>query len=480
MAYDILKGYEPAIWFKWFGAITEIPRGSRKEEAVQKFIMNFGKERGYECSIDDALNVFMRVPATPGYENEPAVLLQAHSDMVWEKDEGVDFDFEHSPINLKIEGDKLMGDGTTLGADNGVGTATMLALADTQEIPHPPLELLFTTAEEVGLVGIRKFDMSKITARRMLNMDCGYTKIICVCTAGTIKSNLVKDFNTQPLPQGWTSMKLIISGGKSGHSGILIGKERMCAVNTMAAILDDIGTPVMVGSLKAVGKSIFAKSVWDIAVPDVSKDKAIANLRESFELIKKIYVKEDPDIEFGIEESICDSYISEKDSSDLIAVMSILHTGAFRRDGDAPDTIVTSSCITRMSLEDGHLDGCFPIRSSNDKCAEICFRNYERIMEKYGMPLEKVDQYSGWPEKPESEFRNKFITAFRNYFHEEPEFERIHGGVEIGNIVGAIPDMDGVGYAPSAHNAHTTKEFLYLSQVEPFWTILKEVLATRG
>ena len=480
MSYDILKGYEPAVWFKWFGAITEIPRGSRKEQAVQEFIMDFGRERGYECFMDDAFNVFMKVPATPGYENEPAVLLQAHSDMVWEKDEGVDFDFEHSPIPLKIEGDHLMGVGTTLGADNAVGTATMLALADTQEIPHPPLELLFTTAEEVGLVGVRKFDMSRISARRMLNMDCGATDMICVCTAGTIKDRFEKDFAVQELPEGWTALKLTLSGGKSGHSGIMVGKERMCAVNTMAALLDDIGTPVMAGSFEAVGKAIFGKSVCEIAVPADKKDEATENLKASFALIKKIYVKEDPDIALDFGESSCKSFISEQDTSDLIAVLSILHTGAFRRDGDEPDTIVTSSCITAASLENGHLSGMFPIRSSNDKCAEICFRNYERIMEKYGIPLVKTDQYSGWPEMPGSEFRSKFIAAYRNRFHKDPEFERIHGGVEIGIITGAIPDMDGVGYAPTAHNAHTTKEYLCLSQVEPFWAVLKEVLAAKG
>lgn len=480
MAYDILKGYEPAIWFKWFGAITEIPRGSRKERAVQEFILNFGKERGYECDMDESLNVFMKVPATPGYENEPAVLLQAHSDMVWEKDEGLDFDFETSPINLKIEGDKLMGVGTTLGADNAVGTATMLALADTDEIPHPPLELLFTTAEEVGLVGIRHFDMTKIKARRMLNMDCGYTKIICVCTAGSIRSALVKDFVAQPIPEGWTALRLTVEGGKSGHSGIMIGKERMCAINTGASLLDRMGVPFMLGSMTTGGKAIFPKSFWEIAVPSGRKAEAITNLEKEFSLIKKVFAKEDPDIALVIEDGGCASYVGEDDTKDIVAVLSILHTGAFRRDGEDPETIVTSSCITKMKLEDGHLDGTFSIRSSNDTVAEMYFRNIERTMEKFGMPLEMTDKYSGWPERPTSEFRNKFIAAFRNYFHEEPEFERIHGGVEIGNIVGAIPDMDGVGYAPSAHNAHTTKEFLYLSQVEPFWTILKDVLATKG
>lgn len=479
MSYDILKDLQPQCFFKWFGAICEIPHHSRDEGAIMDFFKKFADERGYEWTQDEALNVFMKVPATPGYEDQPAVLFQAHADMVWAKEEDLDFDFESGPLKLKIEGGRLTASGTTLGADNGVGVATMLALADGQDIPHPPLELLFTSAEEVGLVGIRHFDMSKISARRMINMDCGDTDMFCVSSAGSIKSEISRTFETLPIPDGWCSLQITVDGGKGGHSGLRIGEERMCAVNTVAAVLDDVTCPKMLGKLGSYSGPIIKKADAIVAVPAQFKEKAMAEMEESFGLVKTMYAAEDPDVFMTVDDACCEKFVSEEDTESIVSLLSIYHTGAYRRNGAEPEIVVTSAALARTKLEDGQFYTLYTIRSANDKCGEIFHRCKAKIAEKYGFKLVVLDKYSGWPESPVSAFRDVFIDAYKARIGEAPKLERVHGGIEVGHIVGAIPDMDAVGYAPTSRGAHTPQEYLEISLVQPYWDVLTDVMARK-
>ena len=188
MSDRVLKGYAPESFFRWFEALCAIPHGSRNEKEITDFLEKFAKDRDYSFYRDEMHNLLVRVPASAGYEDQPPLLLQAHTDMVCVCDEGVEIDFRTQPITLEIQGDYLKGKGTTLGADDLTGVAFMLAVAEGTEIPHPPLELLFTAQEEVGLMGIRAFDKSQITAKRMINLDSGYSHVMCVCSAGA--SNL--------------------------------------------------------------------------------------------------------------------------------------------------------------------------------------------------------------------------------------------------------------------------------------------------
>lgn len=443
------------------------------------FFKEFADERGYEWAQDEALNVFMKVPATPGCEDQPTVLFQAHADMVWAKEEGVDFDFESGPLKLKIEGERLTASGTTLGADNGVGVATMLALADGQDIPHPPLELLFTSAEEIGLVGIRHFDMSKISARRMINMDCGDTDMFCVSSAGSIKSEISKTFETYAIPDGWCSLQITVDGGKGGHSGLRIGEERMCAMNTVAAVLDDITCPKRLGKLGSYSGPIIKKADAVVAVPAEFRAEAIEEMKESFGLIKTIYAAEDPDIFMTVEDADCERFVSEEDTESLISILNMYHTGAYRRNGYDPEIVVTSAALSGTRLEDGEFYTLYSIRSANDKCGEIFHRCKAKIAEKYGFKLVKLDQYSGWPESPVSAFREVFIDAYKARVGEAPKLERVHGGIEVGMITGAIPDMDAVGYAPTSRGAHTPQEYLEISQVQLYWDVLTDVMGKK-
>lgn len=494
--YECLKGLEPAEFFYWFGEISVIPRETKFEQKFVEFLQSFAAERGIPCDTDEIGNVFMTIPATPGYEDQPAILFQAHTDLVAEKDPDSDFDFAKDALRLAVDGDKLYAEGTTLGADNGVGVATMLALADPEsgnKIPHPPLELLFTVQEENGLIGIRHFDCSKIKARRMLNMDCGYTNEFCVSSAGKIGGEIIKKFEPEILDESWKTIEIKLFGGMGGHSGIMINRSRACAVNNMGELICTLmlGSPswnepektsVRIVSLTSDKKPIQKECEAVIAVPADEVDKAIALLEKRFTRIKAIYKNYDPDIQMtvSVTDKTFNTALSEKDSATVAKVLVVLRTGQYRADGNLFSTIITSGAIMRSALsEEGTFEMIFSVRSCSDPDQEMLFNKYAFLAEMLGMEMKVTDSYSGWPEDPDSVFCKKFINGYKELFGKDIAIERVHGGIETGHIVGQIPDMDAAGYAPTATQAHTTRENLEISQVMPFWQLLKKVLAEK-
>lgn len=479
--YEVLKDLEPRCFFEWFGAISQIPRGSCKEEQIIAFCQDFAKERNLDCQVDQKGNVFMRVPATEGYENEPSILLQAHLDMVWVKDPGKEFDFDNEPIHIIRRDNWLMGDGTTLGADNGVGVATMLALADAKDIPHPPLELLFTVEEEIGLKGIRCFDMSKIKARRMLNMDCGYSHEVCVSSAGSTACAIKKAYPVTPVASEDAVLEAAITGGKSGHSGIMIWKGRACAANEMGelmAVLENI--PVKLCRLKTAEKAILGACTAVICVPRENKEAAKQLLEQRFEEIRTIFSDREPDLKLTISEGAATTCADPKATGQIFTAMRLLRTGLLRLNENDPTITITSGALTPSYFEEGELKIGYSIRSANTADMDATYRKMSTLVGLLDMELEKLDRHTGWPERAGSAFLEKFLDAHQRICGYPAQLERVHGGIEAGPIVGAIPDMDAVGYAPTARGAHTTKEYLAIDEVEPYWLVLKEVLASRG
>ena len=396
----LLKGYEPEAFFRWFGAITQIPRGSRNEEKIIAFCQEFAKDRNLGCQVDRKGNVFMRVPATEGYENEPTILLQAHLDMVWTKEPGKEFDFDSEPIHIIRRDNWLMGDGTTLGADNGVGVATMLALADAKDIPHPPLELLFTVEEEIGLKGIRCFDMSKISARRMLNMDSGYSHEFCVSSAGATASIIEKTYVVTHVPAKHAVLKVAATGGKSGHSGIMIWKGRACAGNEMGelmAVLEDI--PVKLCSINTPEKAILGACTVVVSLPEDHKARAVQLLEQRFEEIRSIYRGVEPDLALSITEECAETCADPKTARQIFTAMRLMRTGVYRLNENDPSITITSAALQSITFNDGKLSLRYHIRSANDADMDALYRKMARLAELLDMELIKLDRYSGWPER---------------------------------------------------------------------------------
>lgn len=480
MEYDELRSLQPQVFFDWFFRISHIPRGSRNERQAIIFCEQFAKERGLKYETDAKGNVFMEVPATEGYENEPPILMQAHLDIVCIKNNHVKFDFDKDPIRLMIDGDFLRAEGTTLGADNAVGIATMLALADSTDIPHPKLELLFTVEEEVGLLGIRQFDMKKIKARRMLNMDCGYSHVLCVSSAGKIATRIQKEYPLSPILENDTVLMVTISGGAGGHSGLAANKGRACAGNEMGELLSSLdGIGMRLCSFRTDSRALLKSCTATIAVPKENFESVQHRLEQRFAEITAVFSKQESHLRLSIQTTQVEQCASETESKQIVRALQLLRTGTYRVLETDPSSVVTSGSLQPSSFENGLLQFSYLIRSSVDADMERLYRKTAALAELLNMKLEKRDQYSGWPECAHSSFHEQFQKAHIELYGVPMEIERVHGGIETGIIVGAIPDMDAVGYAPTAHGAHTTDEYLEIKEVLPFWNVLTTVLARK-
>jgi len=490
--YEVTKGLKPEPFFYWFGEISACPRPSGNEKVLIEYIRDFAEKRNLECDVDEAGNVFIRVPATSGYEDYPSYLLQAHMDMVTVKEDGVEFDFSKDALNLAVDGDKLYAQGTTLGADNGAGLAVMLALGDTlteEQIPHPPLELLFTVEEETGLKGIKRFDCSKIKSRKMLNFDAGAPHRVTICCGGSIKSIISERYSTTVVGEDWNFINIRISGGLGGHGADMINKGRACAVNTMGELLtslivDESVTRMRICSLKSSEPEIIKECECLIAVPEEAKDNALAILAECFDMVKDIYKNSDPDIKMELYQisdmgKNCNA-VSAEDSEKIAQCLSYLETAMYRSNYEFNGAAVTGGYISSANLTDeGVLDITFSVSSSINSDMRLEFKKYVLKMKNLGMELKEVDSWCGWAEDSSSALRDTIYSLHKELFNADMATTRCLGSVEVGVIKTAIPDMDAVCFAPHTVGAHTTKEHILISQVQPFWELLKKLIIVK-
>ena len=477
MKKRLLSGYEPEGFFHWFEEISQIPRPSFQEEQITAFLVRFAEERNLYCKADPGGNVLIKLPATPGYEEKPAILLQGHMDMVCVKDEGVEFDFSKEPIRMRIEGNLLRACGTTLGADNATGVATMMALADDRSLCHPPMELLFTVREEVGMQGIREFDMSNIQARRMVNLDSGYSHVLCVSGAGCAKCAIDEKLDTVS-GEGLSALSLEISGGLGGHSGIRIHLGRACAGNVAGELLHALvqTMPVYLQTI-TTGTAIMSYAKVTFAVEAGREAEASDLILTTWETVKKRYETTDCGVACTVvREGAADAVIPADASRRVIDLLYLFHTGAHKHDGHDTAIVVASGNIAACSLNGGELRYRYNIRSTDDTVRELLVGRYGETARLLGFDLYLLDRYPGWPVRQDSEMKRRFMAAHRELFGEEITVEHMHAGVEVGVVMGAIPDMDAVGISVTATNAHTTAEDLHLDQVKPFWDLLTKVL----
>ncbi len=476
----VTAGLEPQGFFHWFERISRIPHGSGKEQQLAAFLQDYAQQRGYFCTPDAAGNLFMTVPATAGYEAEAPILFQAHMDMVWAKAPDVEFDFETQPLRLKVDGDRLHAQGTTLGADNAVGMATMLALADTGDIPHPPLEFLFTSREETGMHGIRAFDMTKIRARRMVNMDCGDSHVLGVSGAGRVSARIEKACPTEPLPKGWSCLQLRLGGGLGGHSGLEIHRERCCAGNAMGELLCSLADlPVQLCAMEGRGAILQSCSAV-VALPAEALADAVTKLRAQFALIADVHKCSDPHIHLDIAPcSPPSAAVTARQTLEIAQVLRLLRSARYRCAHNDTAITVTSGSWSVLQLENGSLRLDYGFRSSLDADMTLLVQRHTALAKAFGLELKVLDGYPGWLERELSPFRDKFQRLHTALFGAEMELERVPGGIEVGIVTAAIPDMDPVGIAPTSRGAHSPTEYLCISEAEPYWRLLTAVLAEK-
>ena len=478
---DLLEHLKPRGFFKWFEEISRIPHGSGHEAQLAAFLEKFAAERNLPCRRDAWDNVLIRVPATAGYEQEPSILLQGHLDMVWAKNSEATIDLAKDPLDLWVDGNCLRARGTTLGADDGVAIATMLALADDDTVAHPALELFCTSQEESGLIGVRKADLSVIRSRRMINLDSGSSHEICVSAVGAKMVSFEKNFPAEE-QAGLTQLHIDLFGGLGGHAGTAAHKNRACCINIMGELLYMLRRrmPVYLAQIVADGPALHGACAVHASVPEQRVDEAVQLLQAQFLDIRGRYRTSDPDLALNVSaQAEGKPVLSAEDSANIIRLMFLLHTGVRKSHPENLNIIMTSITFSRISLKDGAFYGAYHIRSMENSVRDMWYYRTEEWLRLLGFTAEVRHEFAGWPGSTNVVMQERFAQEHRRLFGREIKISHVHASIEVNVIFGQMPDMDAVAIHPTAVNFHTTDEALYIDQVQPFWDLLLAVLARK-
>lgn len=478
---EALKNLQPAAVWHYMGELMNIPRPSKHEEKVSAYLQNFGKEHGYETLVDEVGNVLIRKPAFKGYENAPGVCLQAHMDMVCEKNGDKDFDFLTQPIQAYVEDGWLVGDGTTLGADDGIGVAAALAILDDKNIQHGPLECLFTVDEETGLTGVGNLHTDWLKSDILLNFDDEDEGEYCIGCAGGIDTTVAIDYTTRPVPAGEASYRIRVFGLQGGHSGDDINRGRGCANKILNRILWNATEQCKVGLARIDGgnlRNAIAREAWaDIVVAyDFEEEfkKLVAGYAEH---IKFEFRSTEPNLQVilePIEQPAC--LIDRQTQYNLLNSLFACAHGVLAMSREIENFVETSTNLASIKMDDKQIHIATSQRSSVESAKFAAAQKIEATFRMIGAHVSHGDGYPGWTPNPESKVLKVGVETYKRMFGHEPIVRAIHAGLECGLIGEKYPKMDMISYGPTLRGVHAPGEKIEIKTVQMFWDLTCEIL----
>lgn len=488
---SVLEGLEPQSVFHFFEEITKIPRPSYKEGKISAYLVDFAKERHLEHYQDKLGNVIIIGEATPGYEKVEPIILQGHMDMVCEKENDCSIDFEKDPLTIKIQGDEITAEGTTLGGDDGIAIAYALAILDSDSIPHPRLEFVCTVSEEVGMEGAKGIDVSVLKGKRLLNLDSEEEGQMLVSCAGGCRADCL-------LPAEWKEITghevtIRVEGLRGGHSGAEINKGRANANMLMGRILlelseaysyricalaggsKDNAIPRECEAVLIVKKRIKAGDQKGFGRTFTAETEAIA------ERIQKEFSVSDPDIRVSVSVGKEDTQkaLTKDATRRTVTLINGLPNGIQRMSDDIEGLVETSLNLGVLSLNEKKLSLRYALRSSVGTAKEFLLKKMECLTTSLGGTVERAGDYPAWEYRKESKLRDDMIRIYKEMYGEEPQVEAIHAGVECGILAGKIEGLDAVSIGPDMSGVHTTEEKLSISSTRRVWEYLLKVIACK-
>lgn len=475
-----LENIEPKRVFCYFEKLSQIPRCSGNEKMVSDYIKSVGEELGLETIQDEFLNVIIRKPASPGYEDSEGVIIQGHMDMVCEKEGGVDHDFTKDPIELIVEGDYIRANGTTLGADNGIAVAMGLAILEDKSLEHPSIELVVTTSEETEMNGALGLSKNLLKGKRLLNIDSEEEGILTTGSAGgeLIEVNLPLEYEEI---SNSTEIEIEVRGLMGGHSGMEIHKNRGNSNKILNFILKELKDSIDIRLISIEG------GTKDNAIPRQSKAKiaVLSNELSIFEeKMKEIksnildkYRPNEPEIEIvAAKGSSATQALKKKILDELIALLDGILTGVYTRIPGNEDIVESSSNLAIVRTEGGNITIQTSTRSSSkEKLLEL----RERILDAIRNTSAKYsigNQYPEWEYNPTSKLRDTALALYKEMFGKEMESTVIHAGLECGVFAEKYPGLDIISFGPNMYDVHTPMEKLSISSTERTYRYLIELL----
>ena len=477
-----VRNLEPkALWNK-FADLNAVPRPSKKEERVIAFMKDFGAKLGLETIEDEVGNVIIKKPATPGMENRKTIVMQSHLDMVHQKNADTDFDFDTQGIEMYVDGDWVRAKGTTLGADNGLGVATIMAILESTDIKHPAIEALFTIDEETGMTGAMGLKGGLLDGEILLNLDTEEDDEIDIGCAGGIDVTAERDYNEEEAPENSVGYTITVKGLNGGHSGMDIDKGLGNANKIMNRLLFDsfenFGLQVAEingGSLRnAIPRESFAK----VIISEIFDEAFVFDMQEVINDIKTEYKTTEPNLEIKIENSsdtpakVMELGVQEG----LIRAIYAAHNGVYRMSADMADLVETSNNIARVIVKDGKIHiGCLT-RSSVESSKFDLANALRSAFELFGCEVNFSGSYPGWTPNVNSPILEVLKEIYEKQNNEKPNVVACHAGLECGILGTNYPDMDMISFGPTIKGAHSPDERASIKSAQKYWKFVLEIL----
>ena len=478
---SVVDNLEPKLLWKEFEKISQIPRCSKHEGKIREYLLDFAKQHGLKSKNDKTGNVVILKPASPGLEGKPTVVLQSHMDMVCEKNSDVDHDFTKDPIKFKLKGDVLTADGTTLGADDGIGIATTLAILKDKTLKHGPIEALFTVDEETGLTGAFALESDMLTGKIMLNIDSEDFGVITVGCAGGGDSKIKLPLKTQSISKDMENILIKISGLRGGHSGVDAHEQRGNAIKLLARMLwktsqnHDFYIADIKGGDKhnAIPREAYAK----VSIDKKDKNNFISDLKSEEKDILGEIKPIDPNFKMDIEDiekpyKVLDKKLQNK----LLDLLHSLPHGVDKMSYDIPGLVETSTNLATVVLHGNNAWLGLSSRSSIASALQDFRDRIHATANLSGATVSEETPYPGWKPNLNSKLLKQSKKIFKDMYGEEPKVEAIHAGLECGIIGEKFPGMDMISIGPTIKYPHSPEEQVHVSTVSKFYDFTLKII----
>ncbi len=476
-----IKNLEPKELWDYFSEICKIPHPSKKEQRMIEFVRKFGEDLGLKTTVDDAGNVIIKKPATKGFENRKTVVLQAHLDMVPQKNSDKDHDFEKDPIEAYIDGEWVTANGTTLGADNGIGVAAAMSVLSSKELKHGPVEGLFTIDEETGMTGANNLKSGYLDAEILINMDSEDEGELYVGCAGGIDVAATKTYSEEPVPEGVKAYRVDAKGLRGGHSGIDIPLGRANANKILFRFLMQAEADLDIKLAEAAGgdlrNAIPRESYAVVVVPEGKSSEFEKLVSEYNEMYKAEFDDTEPDISFTCLQTDMPAHlVPQEEQYGFIRSVFACPNGVQRMSASMEGLVETSNNLAIVNIGGGKFEAICLTRSSVDTAKEAIAWKIGAVFQLAGAEIELSGSYPGWKPNMKSPILKTMQGVYENLYGTIPDIKAIHAGLECGIIAGAYPHLDMISFGPTIRHPHSPDEKVNIETVKKFWDFLVATL----
>lgn len=476
------KDLKPAAVFHYFEEVCQVPRPSKREGKIIAYLKAFGEKQGLETITDEAGNVLIRKPATPGMENRKTVVLQSHMDMVCEKNGGVEHDFLTDPIETVVDGEWLRAKGTTLGADNGIGIATELAVLAADDIEHGPLECVFTVDEETGLTGAFAMKQGFMNGDILINLDSEDEGELFIGCAGGANTTAVFTYQSIPAPQDYFYFQVAVKGLTGGHSGDDINKGRANANKLLVRFLTQLASKYTLYLCEIDGGNLHNAIPREAhalcAVPMKDKESVRVDLNIYTAELENEFSVTEPNLQTELSsESPCKEAIDTETTSRLLKSLYAVHNGVYAMSQDIPGLVETSSNLASVKQVEGNqIKVVTSQRSSILSSRKDMSEMIRSAFTLGGAEVSTGDGYPGWKPNPSSPILKVAVESYKKLFGVDPKVKAIHAGLECGLFLEKYPSLDMVSFGPTLRGVHSPDERMLIPTVDKFWRHLLDIL----